>query len=65
MTANESGLDRIVRVVLGVVLLAVAFLVASTLVLKILLIALGAIMFFTAATSFCPIYRIFNFSTKS
>jgi uncharacterized membrane protein len=63
MKVNESGMDRIIRLVLGAVLLGVGlFLVKGT--VGIVLDVLGAVLIFTAATGFCLLYRVFgDFST--
>lgn len=64
MTANISQPDRIVRLLLGLALILVALLVTMSSILQIILIAGGAILLVTAALNFCPIYRIFNVSTR-
>lgn len=63
MTRNESNLDRIIRVVLAVVFFVVAATVADNQVVQIGGIVLGAILLITAAVGFCPLYRLFGFST--
>ncbi len=60
--ANESKLDRIIRVVVGLVLLAVA-LMYTTGVLRTVLLVIAVIALVTAATGFCALYRLFGFST--
>lgn len=64
MKNNMSNLDRIIRAVVGVVLLALYFGSVVTGVLGYIFIAFGAIMLITAAIGFCPAYTLFNFSTK-
>ncbi len=62
MTKNESGLDRIIRLVVGVILIALAFgLGASS--FTVVLYVLGVATLFTAATGFCALYKIFGIST--
>ncbi|QPC85027.1 DUF2892 domain-containing protein [Phototrophicus methaneseepsis] len=63
MTRNESNLDRIIRIVLAVVFFVVAATVADNQVVQIGGIVLGAILLITAAVGFCPLYRLFGFST--
>ena len=59
MKVNESGIDRIIRLVLGLVLLGAGlFLVEGT--AGIVLDVLGAVLLFTAATGFCLLYRVFG-----
>jgi hypothetical protein len=59
---NESQTDRIVRAVLGAVLLAAAWFTGG--ILGIILGVVGVVLIFTAITGSCLIYRLFNFSTK-
>jgi hypothetical protein len=62
-SANESTSDRIVRAILGVVLLALGWFFTGG-VLRIVILIVGAIALITAATGFCLIYRVFGLSTK-
>lgn len=55
---NESNLDRVVRLLIGTVLLALVFIGPKTpwgLV--------GLIPLVTAVVGFCPLYRLFGLST--
>lgn len=62
MITNEGTTDRAIRAVLGIVLLALAFLtLAGT--LKIIALVLGAVMLITAAVGFCPLYRLMGVTT--
>ena len=64
---NEGPVDRIVRGILGVAAMIVAFLVldaADAAAGGIVLAVIGAVVIATAATGFCAGYRLFNFSTK-
>jgi Na+(H+)/acetate symporter ActP len=64
MKVNESNADRIIRAVLGIILLFLGFggMLAGT--WAIVAEVLGAIMLLTAAIGFCPLYTLFKFSTK-
>ena len=64
MKTNESNTDRIIRGIIGLALLLIALFAVTDGTLKAVLIVLGAVALFTAATGFCLIYRLFNFSTK-
>lgn len=64
MKANESSLDRVIRAVVGIVLLALALTNVVTGTLGILLIVIGALLVLTAAVSWCPLYALLKFSTK-
>ena len=67
MQANEGTVDRIVRLVLGAVLLWAGLWPLGGLggaVLGIVVAVVGLILLFTAATGFCLIYRILGISTR-
>jgi hypothetical protein len=55
---NESPLDRGIRAVIGVVLIALVFVGPQT-----PWGWLGIIPLLTAATGWCPMYQVFGFST--
>ncbi len=61
---NESGLDRMIRAVVGVILfyLGIAGVVQGG--LGIVLLVIGVVLIATAAIGFCPIYRLINFKTN-
>ena len=62
--ANVSSPDRIVRVVLGLVLLLAPFVAPTAAVLaglgawKYAVVAFGAVLVVTGLLRFCPLYRI-------
>ena len=60
---NESGADRIVRAIVGIGLLLMAFLVVTG-ALQIIFWVLAAILLVTALVGVCPAYMLFHFSTK-
>jgi hypothetical protein len=64
MSANESTLDRIIRVILGIALIGIGI-GALHGALEIVFIVVGAIALITGATGFCAIYRLFGIRTKS
>ena len=64
MKLNESMIDRIVRAVIGIVLLALYFTNVLSGVLGIILLVVGAILLVTAAIGFCPLYALLKTSTK-
>lgn len=59
MKVNESALDRIIRAVVGVVLLGLGLFVVPGWI-GIVLDVLGLVALFTAATGFCLLYRLFG-----
>jgi hypothetical protein len=63
MVRNESNVDRVVRALVGAVLLIawMAGWVAGT--LAIVLGVVGVVLLATAAAGFCPLYRLFGVST--
>ncbi len=63
MERNEAGLDRAVRAVVAVAAVAGAFVVGPTSGVGIALAVVAVIMAGTAATGFCPLYRLFGVST--
>ena len=55
---NEGGLDRLLRVVVGLVLLALVFVGPKT-----SLGWIGVVPLLTGIVGFCPAYRIFGINT--
>ncbi len=64
MKTNESTLDRVLRVILGLVLLALFLTGVVGGTLGIVLVVLGAIALITGIVGFCPLYSVFKFNTK-
>ena len=64
MKANESFLDRVVRLIIGVVLIAVAYFGVVSGVARWVAYVIGVIGLVTAATGFCLLYEVLNFRTK-
>jgi hypothetical protein len=64
MKTNESGMDRLIRVVLGIVLLALSFGGVVSGGWGIVLIILGAIALVTGVVGFCPLYALLKFRTN-
>jgi hypothetical protein len=60
---NVGGADRIFRIVLGLILLAVAIFVASGF-WAIVSGLFGAIFLVTGAIGWCPLYLPFKFSSR-
>lgn len=67
MPANLGSPDRIVRVVLGIALVAVAFVPGMMLSVNPLTqwgaVLIGVVLIATAVMRFCPLYRLFGLST--
>ncbi|MEZ5184421.1 MAG: DUF2892 domain-containing protein [Candidatus Nanopelagicales bacterium] len=64
MTTNESSVDRIIRLVAGVVALIAAFAVGLGSLGGIVLAVIGVVLLVTAAVGFCPLYRVLGISTN-
>jgi hypothetical protein len=64
MKTNESSLDRIIRVIVGIVLLALYFTGAVTGGIGIVFIVLGAVALLTGLAGFCPVYALLKINTK-
>jgi hypothetical protein len=64
MKNNESSLDRILRVIVGIVLLVLYFTGSVTGGLGIAFIVLGAVALLTGAMGFCPLYALLKINTK-
>jgi len=61
MKRNESTIDRVLRAVLGVVLAGIGLALGG--VPAIVLYVLAAVMLVTAATGFCPLYKLLGIDT--
>lgn len=61
---NESGIDRIIRVMLGIVLIALAWGSVVTGGLGTVLIILGVVALLTGVVGFCPLYALLKVRTK-
>jgi hypothetical protein len=64
MKANEGFLDRIVRIVLGLVAWLAAMIVGTG-PWSMALVVIGFILIVTGAAGFCPLYRLFGFKTTA
>jgi hypothetical protein len=61
-TANESTLDRGIRLVAGLILLALVFMTLTG-IWQIVAAVAGLILLATAAIGFCPLYALFGVTT--
>ena len=62
MVKNVGKVDKIVRVIAGILALVGVFLVSGT-VLKVMLGIVAILMFFTAITGYCGLYQFLGIST--
>lgn len=64
MTRNVGSTDRIVRVLIGVVALIVAFAGMLTLTWSWAVGIVGGVLLLTGVVGFCPLYRLFGARTS-
>jgi hypothetical protein len=64
MKHNVGAADRMVRVILGVVLLLVGLLVPLGVVLRVVVFAIAGIALVTGLLGTCGIYALFGISTR-
>ncbi len=63
---NESPVDRLIRAILGIVLLVVSISYLGAFkgnALGIVIFVISLVLLFTAATGFCLLYKVFGIST--
>jgi hypothetical protein len=64
MQRNEGIIDRVIRAVVGLILLGVGvFVFQATPIALWVLALLGLVLMVSGALGFCPLYRLFRFST--
>ncbi|MBM1634481.1 DUF2892 domain-containing protein [Sulfitobacter mediterraneus] len=67
MTANVGSIDRVLRVVLGLILIALPFVSNMALFASgtatVIAVVVGLVLIATSAMRFCPLYRIFGIRT--
>ena len=64
MKINESSMDRIIRGVVGIILLVLALTNIVAGGLGIVFIILGAVALLTGVVGFCPLYAVLKIKTK-
>ncbi len=65
MTKNVGGVERTIRLVIGIILLALGFLHVVTGGLAIAAYVIGAIALITGLVQVCPAWSIFGINTHS
>lgn len=66
MTANVGSADRVLRALLGIVLILAPFVSGAAMFQGALMwvsVIVGAVLLFTAVTRFCLLYRVLGIST--
>ncbi len=61
MTKNVGGLDKVIRIIIGIVLLSMLFWVEGSLKW---LGLIGIVPLFTALIGWCPLYLLFGINTS-
>jgi hypothetical protein len=64
MKVNESMVDRIIRGIIGLGLLALYFSNSVSGTLGIVLVIVGAVALLTGLVGFCPLYTLFKINTN-
>ena len=64
MKKNESNLDRIIRVVAGIILATLNLTGTVTGTLGIVFLVLGIVLFLTGVVGFCAIYSLLKINTN-
>jgi len=63
MKKNEGGIDRIVRVIVGIILIVSAFRMEAN-GLTVVFYVVGVVAIITALTGFCALYKPFGIDTR-
>jgi hypothetical protein len=63
MKKNMGKTDKLIRVTLGLIFIALYFAGTVTGTLGIVLVILGAVFILTSAMSFCPLYTLVGINT--
>lgn len=64
MSLNVGSLDKNIRIVLGIILIALGFVVGIGSGWGIVLGVVGLIALVTGLINFCPLYALLNLSTR-
>lgn len=64
MPKNMSNLDRIIRLILVVALVALYFSGAVSVTIGYVALAAAAVLALTSSISFCPLYTLLKINTK-
>lgn len=63
MKPNEGSTDRLIRLILGVVLIIIGWPVLRNNTLGIILDVIGVLLLITGITGFCTVYKILGINT--
>lgn len=63
MKKTVGTADKVIRIILGLILLIIAFAVSVGQTLKVILIIIGIIALLTAISGLCPLYSLLGINT--
>lgn len=63
MTKNIGTFDRIIRLAIGIILLAVALFIVTVIWLKVVIVLLAIFTFYEAVSSWCLFYQLIGKNT--
>lgn len=63
MKCNVGGMDRTLRIIIGVALIVLALMVPMSLIWQLLLFAIAAVALITATIKFCPANALFGLNS--
>lgn len=64
MKANINGTDKVIRIVLFLIVLALYLTGVLKGIMGIILLGMGFVLLITAFLNFCPLYRFLGMNTK-
>lgn len=64
MKTNESGADRLIRIIAGVLLFIIGWGILKNNFLGVIFDILGIILFITGITGFCGLYTLLGINTR-
>ena len=64
MKSNLNAVDKIIRILIGVIVAVLYFTNVISGTTGIFLLIIGGVLFLTALFSFCPLYWIFGISSR-
>jgi cytochrome b subunit of formate dehydrogenase len=64
MVKNVGKIDRIIRIVAGAILVLIGIFAEISVPVMWIALILGALLIVTGILAFCPLYKLFKFSTN-
>jgi hypothetical protein len=63
MEKTVGSTDKIIRIIIGIILLIIAFALPVGAVLKVILVIFGIVALITAISGLCPLYSLLGINT--